>query len=129
MIHVTDLFATAARIGGAMDGVPDDRVTDGIDQTALLLLGEGHGRRNYMMHYSGDQLGAIRYENFKVHIKPGHGGLPGMDFYNIRRDPGEKYGQLYPGLFAVAPIQKFIGSHMALIKRFPHRDPAESKAH
>jgi arylsulfatase len=127
VLHVTDLFTTAARIAGAMSKVPSDRVTDGIDQTALLLFGEGHGRRNYIMHYSGGTLGAIRHEDFKVHIKPGHGGLPGMDFYNIRRDPGEKYGKLYPGLFAVAPIQKFIGSHTALIKKFPHRDPAESQ--
>jgi arylsulfatase len=129
ILHVTDLFTTAARIGGAMNKVPNDRITDGIDQTALLLLGEGHGRRNYMMHYSAGTLGAIRYNDFKVHIKEGHGGLPGMDFYNIMRDPGEKYGQLYPGLFAVAPIQNFIGSHMGLIKKFPHRDPEESKAH
>ena len=51
-----------------------------------------------------------------------------MEFYNVMRDPGEKYGKLYPGLFAVAPIQQFIGSHMELVKKFPHRDPAESKA-
>jgi arylsulfatase len=127
IIHVTDLFTTAARLAGATDKIPSDRVTDGIDQTALFLLGEGHGHRNYMMHYSGDVLGAIRFEGFKVHIKPGSGGLPGMDFYNIKRDPGEKYGQLYPGLFAVAPIQKFIGSHKGLIQQFPHRDPAEAK--
>ncbi len=127
MIHLTDLFTTAARIAGATDKIPGDRITDGIDQTALLLLGEGHGRRNYMMHYSGGQLGAIRHENFKVHIKPGHGGLPGMEFYNIRRDPGEKYGAFYAGLFAVTPIQNFIGSHMGMIKKFPHRDPAESR--
>ncbi len=127
VLHVTDLFTTAARIAGAMNKIPNDRVTDGIDQTALLLLGEGHGRRNYMMHYSGGTLAAIRYEDFKVHIKPAHGGLPGMDFYNVRRDPGEKFGQLYPGLFAVAPIQKFIGGHMALIEKFPHRDPSESR--
>jgi arylsulfatase len=127
IIHVTDLFTTAARIAGLKDQIPSDRVIDGIDQTALFLLGEGNGRRNYMMHYGGSQLGAIRFEDFKVHIKEGHGGLPGMDFYNVKRDPGEKYGKLYPGLFAVAPIQNFIGSHMALIQRFPHRDPAEAK--
>ncbi|MGB1128601.1 MAG: hypothetical protein ACPG4K_01025, partial [Haloferula sp.] len=87
------------------------------------------GRRNYITHYSGDHLAAIRYENFKVHIKPAQGGLPGMDFYNIKRDPGEKYGQLYPGLYSVAPIQKFIQSHMGMIRKFPHRDPSESQAH
>ena len=128
MIHVTDFFTTAARIAGALDKIPNDRITDGIDQSALLLMGEGHGRRNYMTHYSAGTLAAIRFEDFKVHIKPAHGGLPGMEFYNIRRDPGEKYGALYQGLFAVTPIQRFIGSHMEMILKFPHRDPSESRA-
>jgi arylsulfatase len=127
MIHVTDLFTTAARLAGALDGVPRDRVTDGIDQTSLFLFGEGNGRRNYMTHYSGPALAAIRFEDFKIHISEGHGGLPGMDFYNIMRDPGEKYGQLYPGLYAVAPMQHFMQKHMGLIQQFPHRDPAESR--
>lgn len=129
ILHVTDLFTTAARIAGIKDKIPNDRVTDGIDQTALFLLGDGHGRRNYITHYSGPVLAAIRYEDFKIHIKAAHGGLPGMDFYNIKRDPGEKYGKLYPGLFAVSPIQMFIQSHMEMIKKFPHRDPAESRLH
>ncbi|TDJ15661.1 MAG: hypothetical protein E2O66_00970 [Deltaproteobacteria bacterium] len=121
ILHLTDLFTTAARLGGALDQIPSDRVTDGIDQTALLLLGEDHGRRNMMFHYSGGVLGAIRYEDFKVHLKAGHGGLPGMDFYNVMRDPGEKFGQLYPGLFAVTPIQMILKSHMLMIRKFPNR--------
>jgi len=126
-LHVTDLFTTAARLAGATDRIPSDRVTDGVDQTPLFLLGEGHSRRNFMAHYSGGELGAIRYENFKVHIKAAHGGLPGMDFYNIRRDPGEKYGQLYPGLFAVTPIQMIMRQHMGRVKQFPHRPPVAAK--
>ena len=121
ILHLTDLFTTAARLGGALDNIPDDRVTDGVDQTALLLLGEGHGRRNMIFHYSGGVLGAIRYEDFKVHITGSHGGMPGMDFYNVMRDPGEKFGQLYPGLFAVTPIQNALRDHMLMIRRFPHR--------
>ena len=121
ILHITDLFTTACRVAGIKDKIPNDRVTDGIDQTALLLFGEGHGRRNYITYYSGGALGAIRYEDFKIHIKESHGGLPGMDFYNIKRDPGEKYGKLYPGLFAVTPIQMFIQSHMGMIKKYPHR--------
>lgn len=128
ILHVTDLFTTACRIAGVQNKIPTDRVTDGIDQTALFLNGEGHGRRHYITHYSGAQLGAIRYENFKIHITEGHGGLPGMDFYNIKRDPGERYGKLYPGLFAVTPIQMFIQSHMELIEKYPHRDPKETVA-
>jgi len=111
ILHVTDLFTTAARLAGAMDKIPSDRITDGVDQTALFLNGEGHSRRNFIAHYSGRHLGAIRYEDFKVHIKAAHGGLPGMDFFNIRRDPGEKYGELYPGLFAVTPMQMLLRQH------------------
>jgi arylsulfatase len=44
MIHVTDLFTTAARIAGVMGKIPSDRVTDGIDQTALLLLARISGQ-------------------------------------------------------------------------------------
>ncbi len=121
ILHLTDLFTTAARIGGALDQIPSDRVTDGVDQTALLLLGEDHGRRNVMFHYSGGVLGAIRYEDFKAHLSAGHGGLPGLDFYNVMRDPGEKFGELYPGLFAVTPIQMILKSHMLMIRDFPNR--------
>jgi arylsulfatase len=126
IIHVTDLFTTAARIAGATDKIPTDRVTDGIDQTALLLLGEGHGRRHYMTHYSGGQLAAIRHNDFKIHISSeSKGGLPSMEWYNVRRDPGERYGAFYAGLFAVTPIQRFIRSHMMRVREFPHRDPSE----
>jgi arylsulfatase len=121
MLHLTDLFTTAARLAGATDKIPSDRITDGIDQTALFLLGEGHGRRNMMFHYSGGQLGAIRFEDFKVHLKGQHGGLPAMDFYNVKRDPGEKFGAMYPGLFAVTPIQNGLRQHMMKIRKYPHR--------
>ncbi len=121
ILHITDLYTTAARIGGALDNIPTDRVTDGIDQTALLLLGEDHGRRKTMFHYSGSILAAVRYHDFKIHITEGHGGLPGMDFYNVMRDPGEKYGELYPGLFAVTPVQNVLRDHLKMIEKFPNR--------
>ncbi len=129
MIHLTDFFTTAARIAGVADKIPTDRVTDGIDQTALLLLGEGHGRRNYMLHYSGPVLEAFRFQDFKIRMTGRNkGGVPEMEFYNVRRDPGEKYGAFYAGLFAITPMQRFLRSHAAMIERFPHRDPSESKA-
>ena len=92
--------------------IPNDRITDGVDQTSLFLNGGGHSRRNFIAHYSGDVLGAIRREDFKMHIKAAQGGLPGMDFYNVMRDPGDKYSALYGGLFAVAPIQVLMRQHM-----------------
>jgi arylsulfatase len=130
IIHLTDFFTTAARLAGATDKIPNDRVTDGIDQTALLLLGEGHGRRHYMVHYSGPTLEAFRVYDFKISMSGKiKGGIPVMKFYNVRRDPGEKYGAFYGGLFGITPMQRFLGSHMGMIKKFPHRDPAESRVH
>ena len=127
-IHVTDLYTTAARLAGATDKIPNDRVTDGVDQTALFLLGDGNSRRNYMFHYSGSVLGAIRYEDFKIHLKAAHGGLPGMDFYNVKRDPGERHGEVYPGLFAVTPVQLIMNQHNAQIAKFPNRAPANAQS-
>ena len=59
LIQITDLFTTAARLGGVLDKIPNDRVTDGIDQSGFLLLGEGHSHRNYIFHYNGNHLGAF----------------------------------------------------------------------
>ena len=51
--HVSDLFTTFARIADADDGIPRDRIIDGVDQTALWFMGEGHGRRDYVFVYEG----------------------------------------------------------------------------
>lgn len=122
MIHVVDLFTTAARLGGALDRIPGDRVTDGVDQTALLLLGEGHSRRDYMIHYSGTNVGAVRLGDIKGVISgPGHGGLPGVEVFNIRRDPRETQGTLFNYLHMVTPMQNLLKSHLAMMERFPNR--------
>ena len=127
-MHITDLFTTAARLGGALDKIPNDRVTDGVDQTALLLLGEGSSRRNYMFHYSGSELAATRFEQFKV-LTTGKlkGGVPEMQFYNVRRDPGEKYGAFYAGLYTITPMQNLLRGHLEMIRKFPHREPEMPK--
>ncbi len=44
-----------------------------------------------------------------------------MGFYNVMRDPGEKFGKLDPGLFAITPIQMMLREHMKLTQKFPHR--------
>ena len=66
-----------------MNKIPSDRVTDGIDQTALLLNGEGHSRRGYMVHYGGANIGAVRLGDYKAVMGGGvGGGLPQFEVYN-----------------------------------------------
>jgi arylsulfatase len=62
-------------------------------------------------------------EDFKLHILSGsRGGLPNMELYNVMRDPGEKFGEMFSQLWAVVPFQRLIGSHMGMIKEYPHRE-------
>jgi arylsulfatase len=44
-----------------------------------------------------------------------------MESYNVMRDPGEKFGKMYPYLFTVTPLQNLLKSHKLLIKKFPDR--------
>ena len=65
IIHETDLFTTFARLGGAMEHVPTDRIIDGVDQTALFLKGDTFSRRDYVYHlyrqrFGRDREGAIQ---------------------------------------------------------------------
>jgi arylsulfatase len=46
IVHETDLYTTFARLAESKDAIPTDRIVDGLDQTALLLKGDTHGRRS-----------------------------------------------------------------------------------
>ena len=132
LLHVSDIFTTLARIGGVKDKIPNDRVTDGIDQAAFLLMGEDHSRRDYMFHYSGTEIGAVRYGKLKMHIKGMAGGLPQFDMYNIMRDPREELGDkvgIYPYLHTPVPFGQLVELHLEQMKEFPDRklDPKTGK--
>ena len=125
MIHVTDMYTTAARIGGAMNHVPKDRVTDGIEQSSYLMAATPT-RRNYMFHYSGPSLGAVRLGQFKRHLAASHGGLPGKAFYDVYKDPKEEHGIMVSMLWAWVPFDDIARMHNKLIEKYPHRKPYKS---
>ena len=126
IIHVTDFFTTAAKIGGALDKVPNDRITDGIEQSSYLLNAT-ESRRNYMFHYSGTNLGAVRVGQFKRHLSAGHGGLPGKAFFDVYKDPKEEHGIMVSMLWAWVPFDDIAKMHNETIKKYPHRKPYYSK--
>ena len=126
LLQVTDMYTTAARIGGALDQVPNDRVIDGLEQSSYLLAGTP-SRREYIFHYSGPNIGAIRVGQYKRHMAAAHGGLPGKDFYDIYKDPKEEHGVMAELLWAWVPFDDITRMHNELIKKFPHRKPYYSK--
>jgi len=121
IIHVSDLFTTFARIAGATDQIPRDRVIDGIDQTALLLKGEHHGRRDYVFIYENEILRSIVKQEFKMHVPAP--GVPGAaaPVYNLYRDPREENPHVGMALWSGASFQDMIKRHQITIKKYPHK--------
>ncbi len=126
IVHVTDLFTTIARLGGAVDEIPRDRIIDGIDQTALLLNGDTHGRRDYVFLYNINALEAVIKEQYKLAI-PG-GKLENAilaDFYDLFRDTREEWPvSTEIGAWGGAKFVRMIQRHMARKQKYPSEGPA-----
>ena len=119
IIQVSDMYTTAASIAGVTSEIPNDRVTDGVDQRALFLLGEGKSRRDYIFHYNKATLEAVRKDQLKFRTKP---EKKHHNCYNIQHDPGERYPDLSRYCLWAAPgFAKLIQDHMAMIAKFPNR--------
>jgi len=125
MVHITDLFTTFARIGGAEKFIPRDRLIDGLDQTPLLLKGETNGRRDYVFVYEGPTLRSVVKQQYKMHLPPPGSNPIGAAIYDLYKNPREdrpqdsiQYGVGFGGNFVM-----MIKRHMAMKQRFPDRQP------
>ena len=125
IVHVADLFTSIARLGGATDKIPTDRVIDGVDQTALMLEGETHGRRDYVFIYSGDSLKAVVKEQYKLNV-PGAGENPILaNFYDLFRDPREEWPVATEvGAWGGAEFVRVIQRHKQRMAKYPDEPPA-----
>ena len=125
MIHITDLFTTFASLGGALENMPTDRVIDGIDQTALLLNGDTHGRRDYTFTYAGPTLGAVVKGDYKRHmISPDPvgeaSGIPAA-FYFLPADPREVQPMLTNLIHLKRPFNRMVLRHNLWKQKYPDR--------
>jgi arylsulfatase len=126
IVHVTDLFSTIARLGGATNEIPTDRIIDGIDQTALMLEGDTHGRRDYVFLYNINKLEAVIKEQYKLAI-PG-GNIQNAilaDFYDLFRDTREeKPVSTEIGAWGGAKFVRMLMRHMKRKEKYPDEGPA-----
>ena len=120
IVHVSDLFTTFARIAGATDHIPRDRVIDGVDQTALLLEGEGNSRRDYVYVYEGPVLRSVVKQEFKMHLPAPGQPAAGAAVFNLLRDPREEHPQIGTALWSGASFQDMVKRHMLMIKNYPN---------
>jgi hypothetical protein len=121
IIHETDLFTTFANIAGATRYIPTDRIIDGIDQTSLLLNGDGNSRRDYVFIYTGNQLAATVKGRYKRDWRNAQPGLSGPEFYDLYNDPREVQGQLI-SLFPVKPMFSIMKTrHLMMKEAYPDK--------
>ena len=124
MFFVSDFYTTFARIAGATEGIPRDRIVDGIDQTALLLKGDTNGRRDYMHLYEMDVLKATVKQNMKIHW-PAPGVNPAMSpVFDLYWDPREDYPLQDQGVWTGTPFVRMRVQHMRIKDKFPDWKPA-----
>ena len=128
IVHVTDLFTSIARIAGATDKIPTDRLIDGVDQSALMLKGETHGRRDHIFIYSGNSLKAVVKEQYKLNV-PGPGENPiGAKFFDLYRDTREEYPlSTEIGAWGGQEFVRVIQRHMMRKQKYPDEGPARGR--
>ena len=121
MFHECDLYSTFARLAGATEHVPTDRIIDGVDQTAVLLNGDTHGRRDYNFVYTGNVLAATTKGRYKRVWVADHPGLPGAAFYDLYNDPREVNPALVPFLSTSSSFTTMRKRHELWKQRYPDR--------
>lgn len=127
MIHVSDLYTTFARLAGATEYIPRDRIIDGVDQAALLVEGEGNGRRDYVYIYEGPLLRSVVKQKFKMHLPaPGVPGA-GAPVFDLTRDPRERIPLIEAALWSGASFQDMVKRHMMGIHKYPHAKGGKGK--
>lgn len=128
IIHVTDLYTTFARIAGAEEFIPTDRVIDGLDQTSIFMNGDTYGRRDYVFIYQGHKLAAIVKGRYKRHlISSDAGGATGIgaDFYDLYQDPREENPHLVPLIHTQGQFNRMFIRHQLMKQEYPDKPNAK----
>ena len=129
IVHVSDLYTTFARAAQAMEYIPTDRIVDGVDQMALLLLGDTKGRRDYIHVYDGPKLAATVKEQYKV-VWPAPGAAAWtMKVYDLYRDPRELHPIKTQTMWAVESFIEMKERHLAFKEKYPDRPETKGRTY
>lgn len=127
IVHEMDLFPTFARIAGGK--FPDDRIIDGVDQTDFLLGRQAKSYREGVIVYMGNDVWAVKWRNWKIHLKEQDNILSetrdyGMvRMYNLLKDPGETQNVLFSESWVPRVAMGQLGAHIVSLKKEPPIKP------
>jgi arylsulfatase A-like enzyme len=121
IVHVSDFYTTFARAAQATQYIPTDRIIDGVDQLPLLLMGEGHGRRDYVHVYDGPKLAATIKQQYKVQWPPPGAAAWSMKIFDLFRDPRETISLKTEMMWSVESFKDMRVRHELFKKKYPDR--------
>ena len=129
MVHVTDLYSTLSRIGGA--AVPHDRPIDGIDQTDFFTGASQTSRREGFLFYIKNDLRAVKWRDWKLHfywepeVNEGKGKLESPYLFNLKQDPKEESDILIFNTWVLGPILKMVQAFNQSCAAHPNTPPGK----
>ncbi len=127
IVHVTDLYATLARVAGA--AVPDDRPIDGVDQLAFITGAQPASSREGFVYYIKDELRAAKWRDWKMHLilerEPNDGPvhLETPYLFNLTRDPKEETDVGSEFSWVRGPLRRMILAFQQSLKANPPVPP------
>lgn len=127
MVHVTDFFATLAKLGGA--GLPDDRPVDGIDQLPFFTGQSEKSLREGFPFYIKEDLRAVKWRDWKMHyywepeVNEGKGKLESPYLFNITIDPKEEHDIATVQAWVWTPISRLVADFKESMERYPNTRP------
>jgi arylsulfatase len=127
IVHVTDLYATLARIAGAQ--LPTDRPLDGVDQLDFFRGRQPKSNREGFVYYIKDELRAAKWRDWKMHVVwepepnmgPNHLETPWV--FNLTRDPKEETDVGTEYSWARRPLRILIQEFQQSLKAHPPIPP------
>ncbi|ADP14723.1 sulfatase family protein 4 [Achromobacter xylosoxidans A8] len=129
IVHVTDLYTTLSRIGGA--SIPQDRPIDGIDQTDFFTGASPASAREGFLFYIKNDLRAVKWRDWKLHfywepeVNEGKGKLESPYLFNLKQDPKEESDILIFNTWVLGPILKMVQSFNQSCAAHPNTPPGK----
>jgi arylsulfatase len=127
IVHITDLYATLARVVGA--GLPQDRPVDGVDQLDFFTGKQPRSNREGFVYYIKQELRAAKWRDWKMHMVmerepndgPNHLETPFV--CNLTRDPKEESDVGNEFSWVRTPMRRMIHEFQQSLKQHPPVPP------
>lgn len=117
-----DLLPTISSLAGV--ALPEDRVYDGYDLSAVLRDEAGNHPRDEMFYYHGTLIFAARKGDYKLYFhKNNPAGYPGRveklashELFNLQHDPSERFNLAEQHPEVVKEIEEMVQRHAATVE-------------